>query len=423
MQATLGDARFDAIVIKVPATVDDLAAIWERKALYALPVIDLTGSLGTMADLDASRLEAHETDQIERLVRRFQERRARLHRDVLLTDELEDRVLGRVFVSGKPLTATLDGGVRASFSYNLTLAPDVAGAQAERLFDRGLVDRSFVERFHVCERCNSDRIHVRNICSECHSSNLAEEQYLRHYRCGFQGPISQFRRGTHLVCPKCQQGLTDFGVDYDRVETMIICQNCGHSDSKKTLGMICLDCNANYGWNVCKSRDAFSFALTDQGIGFAEYGRSFLGLFQKPLRFEELPRELILALNEAAKAFNEHKQPFTLVNIFYKNERSITAEHGARAFAEARDEFIAEPARERQRLDGRREGTVLLRLCVDAGDRAAHGGEGFHRLARARVGHGALRPRRHAQGLRPGRLLRLGVLVAGPGLEPGTYGL
>jgi hypothetical protein len=142
------------------------------------------------------------------------------------------------------------------------------------------------------------------------------------------------------VCPKCQQGLTDFGVDYDRVETMIICQSCGHTDSKRTLGMICLDCNANYGWNQCDTRDAFTYRLTDQGTGFAEYGRSFLGLFQKPLRFEELPRELILALNDAAKAYNASKRPFTLVNIFYKNERSITAEHGGRAFAEARDEFI-----------------------------------------------------------------------------------
>jgi CheY-like chemotaxis protein len=340
MQATLGDTRFDAIAIKVPATVDDLAAIWQRTALYALPVIDLTGSLGSMADLDASRLEAHETDQIDRLVRRFQERRSQLHRDVLLSDELEVRVLGRVFVSGKPLTATLDPAVRASFSYNLTLPPDVAGSEAEHLYARGLLERAFVERFHVCGRCNSDRIHVRNICSKCHSSNLAEEQYLRHYRCGFQGPLTQFRRGTHLVCPKCQQGLTNFGVDYDRVETMTICQNCGHSDSKPTLGMICLDCNANYGWNACESRDAFTYTLTDQGTGFAEYGRSFLGLFQKPLRFEELPRELVLALNDAAKEYNESKRPFTLVNIFYKNERNITAENGSRAFAEARDQFI-----------------------------------------------------------------------------------
>jgi hypothetical protein len=48
----------------------------------------------------------------------------------------------------------------------------------------------------------------------------------------------------------------------------------------------------------------------------------------------------VLALNEAAKEYNEHKKPFTLVNIFYKNERRITAEQGMRTFTAARDQFI-----------------------------------------------------------------------------------
>ena len=341
MQAISGDARFEAIVIKAHASADDLREIWHRKALYALPVIDLTGSLGTMADLDASKLKADETDRIEGLIWRFHERRGRLHRDLLLSDDLEDRVLGRVFVSGKPLTATLDPRSRACFSYNLTLDVQTAAHEAESLSVKGLLAREFVERFHVCGRCGSDHIHVRKTCPKCHSSDLDEEQYLSHHRCGYQGPRSQFRRGLHLVCPKCQRALVDFGVDYDQAQTMIVCRKCGHSGAKSILGMICLGCSANYAWDTCQTRDAFSYELTDQGTGFAEFGRSFLGLFQKPLRFEELPRELVLALNDAAKAFNENRTPFTLVNIFYKNERRITAEQGSLAFAEARDRFVA----------------------------------------------------------------------------------
>ncbi len=341
MQAASGDPRYDAIVIKVPVRVDQLAIIWQHRALYALPVIDLFGNLGGMADLDASKLKPDETDQIERLIWRFHEGRGRLHRDLLWTDELEDRLLGRVFVSGKPLTATLDPASRACFSYNVTLNANVVSREAESLCARGLLEREFVERFYVCPRCDSDRVHMRKICPKCHSSNLDEEQYLVHHRCGFQGPKSQFRNGLHLVCPKCHRALVDFGVDYDQADTMIVCRNCGLTDAKSVLSMLCLDCGTNHAEHACKTRDAFSYELTDQGTGFAEYGRSFLGLFQKPLRFEELPRELILALNEAAKAFNDLKSPFTLVNIFYKNERRITAEQGTRAFADARDKFIA----------------------------------------------------------------------------------
>ena len=50
--------------------------------------------------------------------------------------------------------------------------------------------------------------------------------------------------------------------------------------------------------------------------------------------------ELAIALNAAAKKFNEDKTPFTLVDIFYQNEREITAAHGAHEFAQARDLFV-----------------------------------------------------------------------------------
>ncbi len=340
LQASQGDPRFDAIAIKAPVSADDLAAIWQRKALYALPVIDLTGTLGIKADLDASKLEAHETDQIDRVIQRFRDRRSHLHRDLLLSDDLEDRLLGRIFVSGKPLTATLDPASRTCVTYNVTLAESKATSEAKSLCAKGLLKPEFIERFHVCSRCDSERIHVRNACPKCRSSNLAEEQYLHHFRCGFQGPKSDFVQGLHLVCPKCRRPLSEFGDDYGQSAMMFVCRSCGHSDSKVDIGMVCLDCNAHHPWESCRSRDAFSYQLTDQGTGFAEYGRSFLGLFQKPLRFEELPRKLVLALNDAAKAYNENRTPFTLVNIFYKNERKITAEHGVRQFAEARDQFL-----------------------------------------------------------------------------------
>lgn len=339
-QAISGDMRFDALIVRLPAPPQDLATIWQHKALFALPVIDLTGTLGVKADLDAAGLKPGEKDQVERVIRRFRERRAHLHRDLLLSDDVEDRLLGRIFVSGKPLTATLDPASRTCVSYNVTLTGDAARENAEDLCARGLLKREFVERFHVCSHCGSERLHVRKGCIKCHSANLAEEQYLRHFRCGFQGPKSEFRRGLKLVCPKCQHELGEAGIDHDLTGTTIICRSCGHADTRTVTGMVCLDCGGYDDWEKGRTRDAYSYQLSDQGLGFAEYGRSFLGLFQKPLRFEELPRELIVALNEAARKFTADRTPFTLVNIFYKNERAITSEHGGRQFAEARDQFI-----------------------------------------------------------------------------------
>ena len=119
-----------------------------------------------------------------------------------------------------------------------------------------------------------------------------------------------------------------------------MCVACGHAASDPAVGFVCLDCGAHADGESCPTRDVYIYHLTDQGIGFAEYGEAFLGTARHALRFTELPIELVVALNAAARKFNEDKTPFTLVNIFYQNERAITAEHGAQQFAQARNLFV-----------------------------------------------------------------------------------
>ncbi len=340
MQATLGDPRFDAILIREHVSADELVTIWRRKALYALPVVDLTGTLGVKADLDGSKLNARDTEQIAQVIRRFQDQRARLNRDLLFSDSLSDKLLGRIFVSDRPLTASLDPKSKFFVSYNTTLNAAAVMHEAESLREHDLLQREFFDRFFACPRCDSARLHVREECAKCRSADLTEEPYLHHFKCAYQGPESAFRSGDQLICPKCRRELSHFGFDYDRPGTMLVCQACGHAASEPIVGFVCLDCGAHADSEGCRTRDIYSYQLTEQGVGFAEHGRSFLGQARDVLRFAELPIELIVALNAAAKRFNEEKVPFTLVNISYDNEREIVAEHGARQFAQARDLFI-----------------------------------------------------------------------------------
>jgi CheY-like chemotaxis protein len=340
MQATLGDPRFDGILIRKPVTTDELMTIWRRKALYVLPVIDLTGTLGPKADLDGSKLSAHDAEQVSRLIRSFQEQRARLHRDLLFSDKLDEQLLGRVFVSKRPLMPSLDPGSKSSVSYNITMSGALVAREAQTVCEQELLSREFFDRFYVCSSCDSTRQHVREECSECRSADLTEEPYLHHFTCAYQGPESEFRRGDELICPKCRRELSHFGFDYDRPGTMIVCKACGHAASEPVVGFVCMDCGHHADSESCNTRDVYAYRLTDQGVGFAEYGRAFLGRANEALRFADLPIELIVALNAAAKQYNEDKVPFTLLNIFYEKEREVTAEHGARQFAQARDLFI-----------------------------------------------------------------------------------
>ncbi len=340
LQATLGDPRFDALLIREPVSTDELVTIWRRKALYALPTIDFTGTLGTKADLDASKLNAQDAASIAELIGRFQAQRTRLHRDILLSESLSEELLGRVYVSAVPLTAVLDAESKSFISYNTTLSGPLVAREAESLCERGLFKREFFDRFHVCPRCDSARMHVREECAKCRSADLIEEPYLHHFKCAYQGPELGFRNGDQLICPKCRRELSHFGFDYDRPGTMIVCQACGHAASEPAIGFVCLDCSAHTDSESCPTRDVYSYRLTDEGVGLAEYGHAFLGQVNDVLRFADLPIELIVALNAAAKRFNDEKIPFTLVNISYEKEREITAEHGARQFAQARDLFI-----------------------------------------------------------------------------------
>ena len=340
MQATLGDPRFDGILIRSAGLQADLGSIWRHKALHVLPVIDLTGTLGTAADFNASSPGAASTEEFRLFMRRFQEQRARLHRDLLLSEDVSEQLLARVFVSLHPLAPYYQPLSKYSFAYNTIAAPAIIAKEAARLSDEGLLNRSFFDRLHVCPHCESTRLNVREECSKCRSADLVEEPYLHHFRCAHQGPDLEFRRGNDLTCPKCRHNLEHFGFDYDRPGNLMVCQNCRHADSEPEIGFVCLDCGTHADSGSCSTRDLFAYELSEQGIGFAEYGHSFLGRARNALRFAELPIELVVALNVAAESYNREKKPFTLVNIFYQNEREIAAEKGARQFAQARDLFV-----------------------------------------------------------------------------------
>jgi len=340
MQASLGDPRFDGILVKAPVSVEQLGALWHTKALYVLPIVDLTGDLGPVADIDGSKLTALDRVQLDQVLRDFHDRRARLHRDLRFSVDLAEQLVGRAFVSNRPLKPAYDPHSKWLVSYDVALSAAVVAREAESLCERGLMRRVFFDRFHVCPGCDSLRLHVREECGQCHSADLEEEQYLHHFRCAHQGPEPDFRRGDKLVCPKCRYELTHFGFDYDRPGSMVVCHACGHAASEPAVGFVCLDCGSHTDSELAPPRDVYTYHLTDDGVGFAEHGQSLLGSASQAVRFAELPLELVIALNAAAKKFNETHEPFTLINIVYSNEREVVAQQGARAFVKARDLFI-----------------------------------------------------------------------------------
>jgi len=338
--AATGDLTIDAILIKGAARLADVEQIWERKQLHLFPIIDLGGELGPHADLDASRLHYGSGEAVRGLVQSFHQRRGELHRDLTMTADLGEKLLGRMFVSNQKLTAAYDTGEASLICYNLPLGNADVVREAEKQCKNGFLQREFFDRFHFCYRCGSSRMHVREECPECRSPELREEQYMHHFRCAYQGIESDFRRGDKLICPKCRQALSHFSVDYDKPGAVMLCGRCRHTSSEPAIGFVCLDCSAHVDSDAAAAKDAFSYVLTEEGTAFLQMGRALRGPTQQTMRFSDLPLDFVVALNGAAKTYNETRTPFTVLNLSYENEREIVRETGMRQFSQARDLFL-----------------------------------------------------------------------------------
>lgn len=338
--AATGDLTIDAILIKGPAGLADLGPIWERKQLHLFPIIDLGGALGPHADLDASQSHYASGEAIRGLVQSFHQRRGELHRDLTMTADLSEKLLGRMFVSNRKIEAAYDTSDTSLICYNLPLGSAETIREAEKQCKNSFLRREFFDKFHFCYRCGSSRMHVREECPQCRSPELREEQYIHHFRCAYQGIESDFRRGDRLICPKCRQELSHFSVDYDKPGAVMLCGRCHHTSSEPAIGFVCLDCLTHVDSDAAAAKDAFSYALTEEGTAFLQMGRALRGPAQQSMRFSDLPLDFVVALNGAAKVYNESKTPFAVLNLSYENEREIIREAGVRQFTQARDLFL-----------------------------------------------------------------------------------
>ena len=340
LRASLGDGTFHAVLVSKAATVADMRGIWSAKFLHALPVIDRGGGLGRAADFNGSQFGYRDREQIADLIRIFQNRRSLLHPDFLYTEDLGEKLLARIFLSGGKLEAAHNPGAKRFVDYNCTLDCDVIEREAARLVEAGFLKRTFFDRLHVCDRCGSSRFNIREECSECRSPHLTEEPYLHHFKCAYQGLESDFRQDDALICPKCRQELTHFSVDYDKPGTMIECQACGHRGSDPAVGLLCLECGAHTDGDRASTADIWSYDLTDRAIALLEAGPDTFGTSHKPIHFAELPLEIVVSINAELAKYKSRGVPFTLIDISYRNARTLEIEFGAQQFEQARNLFL-----------------------------------------------------------------------------------
>lgn len=323
----------DAILVHATTDLNDL---WRQPGAHLLPIIDLTGQMGARADVDGTSLQLGDIARVTELIDLFHNYRTSIHNDFIRSDDAADRILARIYVSGGALVPRRSGANRSLITWNLLADPDDVGTSISKLVAEGLVDTAFFERVHYCTSCESARLLVREECPNCEAADLTEESYLHHFRCAYQGPEGDFRRGDELTCPKCRRDLCHFGRDYDRPGLMVRCNCCATHTSEPNVAFICVDCAAKSTADAVLTRDVFSAKVSGDGVAYLQSGRSVLGAARQSLRFADLPLELVIALNRAASQFNEARVPFVLGYIAYDHFPNIRNDHGARQASDAR---------------------------------------------------------------------------------------
>ena len=189
----------------------------------------------------------------------------------------------------------------------LPIKPEVLAGLA----NDGLLSTGFFQRVHECSHCNSARLIAQEECEACHSSNIEPVPVVHHYSCGHQGLRPQFVQGNQLVCPKCNDRLRHYGVDYDVSGELTHCHDCGHQSGDVEVGFTCMDCGEHTPAKDSATRDIHHYELTADGEQAVLSGAlpGLLGQDGEPARVisvEEFDRLVILEQRRTKRSNSPH---------------------------------------------------------------------------------------------------------------------
>lgn len=131
----------------------------------------------------------------------------------------------------------------------------------------------FIERTHICPKCEDDRLIFAESCNYCDSSHLKDEDMLHHFRCAHIAPESEFVFDNELRCPKCKHFLRHIGIDYDRPAKVSLCLDCGATLLHPVMKVRCTLCD-----NVTTPRMLKPFDIWE--CSFTKTGKQFLNAYK-----------------------------------------------------------------------------------------------------------------------------------------------
>ncbi|HYN37678.1 MAG TPA: hypothetical protein VES39_00335, partial [Rhodospirillales bacterium] len=169
------DAPFDGVIIADASAAADMPTLLRRRRAWLAPVADLSGNDAWFADFHAADASPSSFRRAVAEMLQVIDALGQLPAAVTATGDEETLLLVRAFSRGGRLQPVYDGFTPDLLRYPAAGLLEQPAAAAELLCAGGWFDRTFFDRLHVCPRCASSRLNVREECSACRSPQVSQE--------------------------------------------------------------------------------------------------------------------------------------------------------------------------------------------------------------------------------------------------------
>jgi len=322
--------RADLLVLLDEKSAGELVGWRSHGTSFLLPVVDMTRGGVHSCDITFKANDPTLWSEVAATIVKFATRRSQLTQLARGATDLEARLLAYLYVADKPLIPFADPTSQLFIRYPGFFPERELRGVAESLSKRGMLTRSFVDRYHACAACGSHRLNVREECLSCRSAQLSEVALIHHFRCAELDTEDAFRAGTDLRCPKCRQQLRHYGSDYDKPGSVLRCAACHSSNSEPAVGFSCQDCGAHTDGEAAPTCDIHSYALTAKAIA---------RLITPDSQLTKPRRALPHAVEEEIARLSDEVANAVAVIRYGRRERVIGA-HGEIAFGKLRSLFV-----------------------------------------------------------------------------------
>ena len=164
---------------------------------------------------------------------------------------------GYVYPLLEPLFGKRDTGVLETLSF---------------LESQHLINGRFISRAHFCGHCGSAFLNFKEACPQCNADDIDSDELVHHFKCAYTAEISDFRKGDHLVCPKCERELKHIGVDYDKPSIVYHCNQCSYTFQDPKIMTSCYNCGRDSEPEHQQVKTIHAYSVTAIGQNAADYG-------------------------------------------------------------------------------------------------------------------------------------------------------